>query len=175
MSILTFASAFASTCASWAALAAGPSAAPPPAVTFAPAYVATFERAYGAKEVPALTSMVTDAVAQSLRSAGPRCTLGLDVTLERAAPTHPTMKQQLDSPSLDPIRTVYRNGGASMTGHVLDSGGHVLATVKFERFNDLLPPLVAARDPWSDARTTFEMFAHQLVERCIKQSAATGS
>lgn len=160
--------------ASWATQAGDPSPLPAPNVSFAPGYEASFERAYGAKEIPALRSLITDSVLQSLKSAGVRCKLGLDVTLERAAPTHPTMKQQLDSPSLDPIRTVYRDGGASLTGHVLDASGRALTTVKFQRFNDLLPPLTVARDPWADARMTFDMFANRLVEGCIKQTAAAG-
>lgn len=160
---------------SCAFLAAWAADAPPASVSFAPGYEATVQRMYGTQEVPALRALVADAVAQPLKSARNRCSLGLDVTVERVAPTHPTMKQQMDSPSLDPIRTVYRDGGASLTGHVLDSGGHVLATVKYEHFNDLLRPLVAARDPWGDARSVFEVFSSHLVDACIKQTAAAGS
>lgn len=160
------------TCASLASRASDVS---PPPVSFAPGYEATVSRSFGAQEVPALREQITDSVLQSLKSAGTRCRLGVDVTLERVAPTHPTMKQQLDSPSLDPVRTVYRDGGASLTGHVLDSTGRVLATVKYQHFNDLLPSLAVGRDPWSDARHTIEVFSGHLVDSCIKQSAAAGS
>jgi len=144
-------------------------------VTFAAGYEATFKRAYGANEVPALRSQIMNSVSQSLKSAGNGCSLGLDVTIERAAPTHPTMQQQLNDPSLDPFHTVYRDGGAALTGHVLDPGGRVLATVKYKQFNDLLPPLAVAKDPWADARIVIEMFSRRLVSACIKQSASAGS
>jgi hypothetical protein len=144
----------------------------PVAVTFAQGYEVTFTKAYGAQEVPVLRSQIVDSLSQSLRSAGSRCSLALDVTVERAAPTHPTMQQQLDNPSLDPTLTVFRDGGASLSGHVLDSSGHVLSTVKYGQFAGDLRPISPARDPWSEARVAIEAFSSRLVSACIKQSAS---
>ena len=142
----------------------------PGAITFAPGYEAEFSNAYGAQEVPALRSQILDSVAQSLHAAHGRCARSLDVVLERAAPTHPTMKQQNDDPSLDPIRTVFRTGGAALTGHVLDDSGQVLATVTYKYFTDSLRPISPARDPWSEARNAIGQFSSRLVDACTKQS-----
>lgn len=142
----------------------------PADVKFAPQYEPTFTREYGAHEVPVLRAQVVDRVTQSLKSAGDRCTLGLEVTIERASPTHPTMQQQLDNPSLDPRRSVVRDSGASLTGQVLDSSGHVLATVKYDHFNGYQPGLAPAKDPWSEARVAIDGLSHRLVDACIKES-----
>lgn len=143
----------------------------PSAVTFAPSYEETFKRTYGIREESILRSQVADRIAQSLESVGNRCSRPLNVTIERAAPTHPTIKQQLDNPSLDPVRTVFRDSGASLSGQVLDSSGHVLETVEYEQFNGFQPGLSPAKDPWSEARVAIDGFARRLVNACVKQSA----
>lgn len=145
----------------------------PADVTFARGYEASFKRAYGAREVEVLRSQIVDALSQARRSAGSSCTLALKVTLERAAPTHPTMQQQMDNPSLDPIRTVFRDGGASLSGQVLDSSGHVLSVVRYKYFTGGLPPLTPAKDPWGDARIAIDRFSRRLVDACSKQSSST--
>jgi hypothetical protein len=147
----------------------------PAAVTFAPKYEATFKRTYGADQMPVLRSEIVDLVSRSLKSAGSRCSRELDVTVERVAPTYPTMKQQLDNPTLSAFSTVYRDSGASLTGHVLDSSGHVLATVKYEDFNGYQPGLSPARDPWSEARVAIDAFSHRLVDACVRQSVSSQS
>jgi hypothetical protein len=144
----------------------------PAAVTFAQGYEPVFTHAYGAREVQVLRSEIIDSVSESRKSAGSRCTLPLNVTLVRVAPTHPTIQQQLDAPSLDPLRTVYRDGGAALRGEVLDPAGQVLDTVKFEYFAAGMGPVSAARDPWGDARRAIEMFSSRLVAACIKQTAS---
>jgi hypothetical protein len=143
----------------------------PTAVTFAPGYEAAFSKTYGTREVSALRLQIVDLVSHSLRSAGSRCSLTLSVTLERAAPTHPTMQQQLDNPALDPFRTVFRDGGASLTGRVLDSGGHVIATVQYADFNGDMRPISPAKDPWGDARFAIQAFSSRVVDACIKMSS----
>jgi len=120
-----------------------------------------------------LRSDVVRAVSQSLKAAGGRCTRRLDVTIERAAPTTPTIKQQMDNPTLSPFRTVYRDSGAALQGHVLGPGGHALETVEYQHFNGYAPGLSPARDPWSEARVAIEAFSTRLVNACVKQSAAT--
>jgi hypothetical protein len=146
----------------------------PADVTFAPGYEVPFAKAYGEREVSFLRLQIVDSLSQSLKSAGSRCSLAVSVTLERAAPTHPTIQQQMEEPGLDPIRTVYRDGGASLTGHLLDSSGHVIATVKFQGFTGFLLPLYspAAKDPWSEARLEIQQFSGQLAHTCVKQSAS---
>jgi hypothetical protein len=147
----------------------------PASVTFAPGYEVTFKNAYGAREVLALRSQILDSLSHSRKSAGGRCSLALNVTLEHAAPTHPTMQQQLDNPSLDPFLTVFFDGGASLSGQVLDADGHVLATVKYDYFNGYLRPLSPAQDSWAEARIAIEAFSSRLVDACIKQSASARS
>jgi hypothetical protein len=142
----------------------------PAAVTFAPQYEATFKKEYGAREMPVLRAEITRLVSRSLESAGSRCSRGLEVTVERAAPTYPTIRQQMQNPSLSPFRTVFRDSGASLTGHVLGSGGRVLATVKYEYFNGYAPGLSPAKDPWSEARVAIDAFSRRLVAACVKQS-----
>ncbi|HEY1724351.1 MAG TPA: hypothetical protein VGF89_02930 [Steroidobacteraceae bacterium] len=142
----------------------------PDSVQFAPGYEHTFEAQYGAREVPTLRSEIAQTVSQSLKAAHGSCRLDLNVVVDRAAPTHPTMKQQSDEPGLDPIRTVYRNGGAALTGRVLGSDGKVLATVTHRYFSDTLPPISPARDPWSEARVAISQFSSKLVEACEQKS-----
>ncbi|MGH8231659.1 MAG: hypothetical protein ACRESY_07545 [Steroidobacteraceae bacterium] len=144
---------------------------PPASVQFAPGYERQFENQYGAREVPTLRSEIAQTLSRSLEAAHGSCNLSLNVVVDRAAPTHPTMKQQSDEPGLDPIRTVYRNGGAALTGQVLGAGGKVLATVKHQYFTDTLPPLSPARDPWSEARVAISQFSSKLVDACEQKSA----
>lgn len=142
----------------------------PAAVTFAPSHEATFKRQYGAREVQVLRSQIVQSVSQSLKSVGSECSRNLDVTIERAAPTHPTMQQQMRDPSLDPTRTVFRDSGAALTGQVLDSSRRVLATVKYEYFSSYMPIVAPAKDPWSQARVAIDAFSHRLVDACVKHS-----
>lgn len=144
----------------------------PAAVSFDPRYEPAFKKAYGAREVGVLRSEIEDSLSHSLKSAGGRCRLALAVRVRRAAPTHPTMQQQMDNPSLDPFRTVYRDGGASLAGQVLDASGRVLETVRYEYFTGGLPPLSPARDPWGDARIAIDGLSKRLVQACIRQSAS---
>lgn len=139
-------------------------------VSFAPKYESLFEREYGAREVPVLRSDIVRSVSQSLQAAGDRCGLRLQVTVERAVPTHPTMAQQMRDPSLSPLRTVYRDGGASLTGHVLDASGRVLTTVKYQNFSGYSPDFSAATDPWSEARVAISQFSDRLVTACVEHS-----
>ena len=143
----------------------------PEAVTFAPGYDATVKDKYGARELSVLRSQVAHTVSRSLESVGGRCNRPLNVTIERVAPTHPTIKQQLDNPSLDPTRTMYRNSGAALAGQVLDSSGRVLTTVKYDYFGGYQLPLSPATDAWSEARVAIEGFSHRLVDACVKHSS----
>jgi len=143
----------------------------PAAVTFAPGYDATVTNQYGARELSVLRSQVAHTVSQSLASVGSRCNRPLNVTIERVAPTHPTIKQQLDNPWLDPTRTMYRNSGAALAGQVLDSSGRVLTTVKYDYFGGYQLPLSPATDAWSEARVAIDGFSRRLVDACVKHSS----
>ncbi len=76
-------------------------------------------------------------------------------------PTHPTMKQQLDDPSLSPVRTRYL-GGADLVGELRDSKQQVLATVSYRNFADVLAAGSPSLDPWADARQAIDAFAAKL-------------
>lgn len=145
----------------------------PPAVDFAPGYDATLQAKYGTQEATALRSEIVDSISAALKAAHGGCALNLDVVLERAAPSHPTMKQQLDNPALDPFQSVFLNGGAALTGHVLGADGQVLATVKHEHFVDDLRSVSPGKDPWSDARVAIGQFTATLVGACRRQSSAS--
>jgi hypothetical protein len=146
--------------------------AAPPAVEFAPGYEATLQATYGMQEAPALRLEIVDSISAALRAAHGGCALNLDVVLERAAPSHPTMKQQLDHPGVDPCRSVFLNGGAALTGHVLSADGHVLDTVTHQRFADNRASVSAGKDPWSDARLAIGQFTDKLVRACKRQTLA---
>ena len=152
------------------ALAAEFSAA---SVGFAPAYETTLQTRYGAPEVPALRAEIVDSMTAALHAAHGDCRLTLDVVMQRAAPTHPTMKQQLDDPALDPFRTVFYNGGAALTGRVLDVHGQVLETVSHDHFADNRHSISPGKDPWSDARVAIGQFTQKLVSACKRQSGAS--
>ncbi len=156
-------------------LAAATTPSEPPApvsVEIAPHYQVALQSTYGAREGAVLRSYIVDSTSEALRSAHGECSLSLDVVLERAAPTHPTMKQQDDNPALDPFRSVYVNGGASLTGHIRAADGRTLATVKDSYFADQLPIVSAGKDPWSDARLAIGQFTSKLVKACRRQTAA---
>jgi hypothetical protein len=156
----------------WLLLPAAASAddAQPPAVGFAAGYEATLQAKYGTRETAALRSQMLAAVSESLQAAHGSCQLHLDVVLERAAPSHPTMQQQLNDPALDPFHSVYFNGGAALSGQVRDAHGQVLASVTHRRFADDRSSLSASRDPWSDADVAIGQFADKLVRACRRQT-----
>jgi hypothetical protein len=144
----------------------------PPSVQIATGYQAALQSTYGAREATVLRSYILDSTSEELKAAHGECSFNLDIVLERAAPTHPTMKQQLDNPVLDPFRSVFVNGGAALTGYVRGADGHTLATVKDSYFADQLPIVSAGKDPWSDARLAIGQFAAKLVKACSRQAPA---
>ena len=87
----------------------------PAVVAFAPGYEAALQAKYGAQEAPALRSEIVDSISTALKAARGDCNLNLDVIMERIAPSHLTIKQQLDDPAMDPLRSVFLNGGAELT------------------------------------------------------------
>jgi hypothetical protein len=145
----------------------------PPSIEFAPGYEAALQAKYGTQEATALRSEIVDSISAALKAAHGGCALTLDVVLERAAPSHPTMKQQLDNPAMDPFRSVFLNGGAALTGHVRSTDGRVLDTVTHQRFADNGASVSAGKDPWSDARIAIGQFTDKLVNACKRRTIVT--
>ena len=131
------------------------------AVDFDPAVTALFQKAYGANEAGVLRSAILAALAKEESHAAIPDGLTLKVTVRKVMPTHPTMRQQLDDPSLSPVRTRYL-GGADLVGELRDSKQQVLATVSYRNFADVLPAGSPSLDPWADARQAIDAFAAKL-------------
>jgi hypothetical protein len=134
---------------------------PETTVDFDPAVTTLLQKAYGTNEAGVLRSAVLTALAKEERHAAIPDGVTLKVTVRKVAPTHPTMKQQLDDPSLSPVRTKYL-GGADLVGEVRDSKQQVLATVSYSNFADVLPAGSPSLDPWADARVVIDSFAAKL-------------
>jgi hypothetical protein len=130
-------------------------------VAFDPAVTALMQRTYGLKEADVLRSDILAAVAKEQSHAPIPDGLIVKVTVRKVMPTHPTMQQQLDDPSLSPARTRYL-GGAELVGEVLDAKQQVLATVNYRNFADVLPAGSPSLDPWADARQAIDAFAAKL-------------
>jgi hypothetical protein len=130
-------------------------------VDFAPAVTAQLHKDFGNRETDVLRSAILDALSKQERRDSIPDGLTLKVTVRELMPTHPTMQQQLDNPSLSPIRTRYL-GGADIEGQVLDSKQQVLATVDYRNFADVLPAGSPSLDPWADARQSIDAFAAKL-------------
>jgi hypothetical protein len=130
-------------------------------VDFAPAVATILQRTYGVKEAGVLRSDILAAVAKEESHAPIPDGLTLKVTVRKVMPTHPTMKQQLDDPSLSPARTRYL-GGAELVGELRDSKQQVLATINYRNFADVLPAGSPSLDPWADARQAIDAFAARL-------------
>lgn len=142
-------------------------------VGFAPGYEAALQARYGVPEASALRSEIVDSIAAALKAAHGDCRLSMDVVMQRVAPTHPTMKQQLNDPALDPFRSIFLNGGAALTGHVLGADRQVLATISHEHFVDELRAVSPGKDHWSDARVAIGQFTAKLVDACRRHSSAS--
>jgi len=134
---------------------------PATTVSFDPGVTAALEKTYGAKEADVLRSAILAALAKQEQRAAPPGDLTLKVTVRQLRPSHPTMKQQLDDPSLSPARTHYL-GGADLVGELIDSNQHVLANVDYRDFADVLPAGSPSLDPWADARLAIDGFAAKL-------------
>jgi hypothetical protein len=130
-------------------------------VDFDPAATASLQKAYGAKETGILRSAILAALAKQEAHAAIPDGLTLKVTVRKVAPTHPTMQQQVDNPSLSPVQTRYL-GGADLVGELLDSKQRVLATVNYSDFAGVLAAGSPSLDPWADARQVIDTFAAKL-------------
>jgi hypothetical protein len=130
-------------------------------VDFDPSVTTLLQRTYGVKEAGVLRADILAAVAKEESHAPIPDGLALKVTVRKVMPTHPTMKQQLDDPSLSPVRTRYL-GGADLVGELRDSKQQVLAIVSYRNFADVLPAGSPSLDSWADARQAIDAFAAKL-------------
>jgi hypothetical protein len=127
-------------------------------VAFDPAVTALFQKDYGTHEAGVLRSTIIAALAKEERHAAIPEGLTLKVTVRSVAPTHPTMKQQLDDPSLSPVRS-RSLGGADLVGEIRNSSQQIVATVGYSNFAAVLPAGSVSLDPWADARLAIDAFA----------------
>jgi hypothetical protein len=136
----------------------------PTAVEFAPAAAAKMRR-YGESERATLTSAIVSAVSRQSSCAAVPGELTVAVTVQDVASTRPTLKQQTDNPTLDPVRTKYL-GGAALSGEVRDASHNVVTRVSYRYFPFSLPLGSVSVDPWADARLAIEGFAAKLARAC---------
>ncbi len=130
-------------------------------VDFDPAVTASIQKTYGAKEADVLRAAILAALSKEESHAAIPAGLTLKVTVRQVMPTHPTMKQQLDDPSLSPVQTRYL-GGADLVGELRNSTQQVVATVGYRNFADVLASGSTSLDPWADARRAIDSFAAKL-------------
>jgi hypothetical protein len=130
------------------------------AVEFSPGVTAQLKRDFGVSETGVLRTAIVTALAKAEQHAALPEGLTVTVTVRELQPTHPTMKQQLDNPSLSPARTHYL-GGADLVGELRDSKQQVLLTLDYRNFADVLSAGSPSLDPWADARQSIDAFAEK--------------
>jgi hypothetical protein len=142
------------------------------AVTIAPIQVsASLQKAlhdqYGAPEAAVLQEAVSQRLQRALTSAGatvaPSAPLSIDVSIERAVPSHPTRHQMELSPSLDPVRSVSL-GGAHLHAVLRGADGKAIDEVDYDHFVTTLQEASPSADAWSDARVTIDRFSDLVVK-----------
>ncbi|HUO80308.1 MAG TPA: hypothetical protein VMU00_09200 [Steroidobacteraceae bacterium] len=151
--------------------AAGAAAAPVPVpvtVAFSAALDERLATRYGEAEREALRSYVVESLRHALARRARAVPLPADaraeVLLADAQPSHPTRRQLLDNPSIDPLRS-RSLGGADLSGTIRAADGRVLATVRYDYYPVDLAVASPGGDPWADARIAIERFATQLAAR----------
>lgn len=152
------------------ALGATPLFAAPPytlSVTLAPPLVERLHQSLGAAEGPVLQRIVSETVARAVTPAQCSSTAHIDVSVDAAAPTHPTRQQLLDEPGLDFLRSK-SIGGAALSARLLDANGTVIDSFNYRRFAIDIRQGSAAAETWSDARIAVDYFAHKLARECAK-------
>ena len=149
-----------------AALQAHAGAQPEIAVSVSSALQARLEQRYGAEEGAVLRGFVTDSLGKALarRATAPPADLRIEVVLDDARPSHPTRRQSLDEPSIDPLRS-RSLGGAELEGTVRDASGRLLASVSHQHFPSDFATASAAGDPWADARIAIDQFTALLARK----------
>jgi hypothetical protein len=163
---------------------AGPGAGFPvvaAAVRIAPAAVADALQAalrdrYGTAEGPVLQAAVAESLGRALKAAGATpddaAALRLEVSIEDAAPTHPTRHQLELNPSLDALRSVSR-GGARLHAVLRGADGKEVDHVDYDYYAMSLEQVSAAGDAWADARVAIRRFSAR-VASCWRRNSARG-
>jgi hypothetical protein len=152
------------------ALGANPLFAAPPyslSVTLAPPVVERLDQSLGTAEGPVLQRIVSEAVARAVIPGQCSTTAHIDVSIDEAAPTHPTRQQLFDQPGLDFLRSK-SIGGAALSARLLDANGTVIDSFNYRHFAIDIWQGSAAAETWSDARIAVDYFAHKLARECSK-------
>lgn len=144
-------------------------AAPPPSVSvrFSAALESRLEGDYGAAERETLRALAVEAVTRALVRVPPAALppgSRAEVVIDDAEPSHPTRRQALATPSIDPLRSKSL-GGATLSGTVLAADGRPLATASLRHYATDFALASPGGDPWADARVTIDRFAAVLAAR----------
>ena len=140
-----------------ASASASRAAEPGITVTFAPAVVSQMA-SYGEGERATLESAIDTALANALRGSPLPAGATIHVTVEEAAPSHPTRAQQMANPAMDPTWTHFL-GGAALSAEVHDASGRVLSKASHRYFPPTITMGSVSLDPWADARRAIDQFA----------------
>ena len=122
---------------------------------------------YGAAEAAVLQEAVAQRLQRALTGAGatvsPSAPVRIDVSIERAVPSHPTRYQMQLNPSLDPMRSISL-GGAHLHAVLRGADGKPIDEVDYDHFATSLQEVSPSADAWSDARVTIERFSDLVVK-----------
>ncbi len=116
----------------------------------------------GVRESAVLTGMLSKKVERAFAAKGVKADRVV-VTIEDARPNRPTMEQVSSKPGLDPIRSISL-GGARITGIAYDASGREIGTFDYNWYETDLNNVIAATT-WTDARTSFDRFAHRFADK----------
>ena len=143
-------------------------------VDFAPAVVASLRDRFGSDETEVLRAAIVTAVARETQHISVPPGLTVTVTVRDIAPTHPTRRQQVSEPGIDPERTRFL-GGADLAGVVRDTRGHVVADVMYRYYPPTLEMGSPKLDAWADARLAIDQFAVKLGAACRRIVSSPGT
>ena len=150
-------------------------------VRVAPATVgATLQAAlhdrYGVEEGPVLQAAVAESLGRALKAAGAApddsAALRVEVSIEDAAPTHPTRHQQQLNPSLDPLSSVSL-GGARLRAVLRGVDGKEIDHVDYDYYAVSLDQVSPSGNAWADARVTIQRFSDQVVKAWRRHASGT--
>ena len=135
----------------------------------------TLHDQYGASDGAVLQEAVAERLQRALISAGASISdsaaLRLDVSIERAVPSHPTRYQIQQNPSLDALRSVSL-GGAHLHAVLHGADSKVLDEVDYDRFATSLDDVSPSGDAWGDARVSIDRFS-DLVAKSWRRHAGS--